>query len=161
MNYLSKVRIVLFLALTAFIASCEEGINPDITPVANLTFTITDGSNPVEGATVYLFPFKTTYETYLADNPSGNPQITPPISSENVAVTNAAGVATFTNFPLEGTSYASGTTWFHRTNPVYFRVEATRPGPVYLTNDNDLFKLSFGELESGTIVNEEVEVVLE
>ncbi len=156
-----RSAILAMMLMLAIVTGCEEGLNPDITPVANLTFHVTNGNTPVEGATIYLFPFKSTYETYLIDNPDGAPQITPPVSSDNVAVTNASGMATFNNFPLEGSSYASGTTFFHNTNPLYFRVEATRPGPVYLTNDNDVFRLSFGELESGTIVNEDVDVVVE
>lgn len=158
MNRFSSLSLILLMAVA--ITACVEDINPNITPVANLSFYVTDGTNPVQGAVVYLFPFQTTYNTYLADNPEGNDQITPPISSDNVAVTDVNGLATFRNKALDGNSFASGTTWFHRPNPIYFRVEATRSGPVYLTNDDDVFKISFGELESGDVVNEEVDVLI-
>ncbi len=159
MRKLSKISLFCLLFATA-VTACEEGLTPNITPVVNLTFFVTDGTNPVEGAVVYLFPFQSAYNSYLSQNPSGSNQITPSISAENVAVTNASGVATFPTKPLEGSSYASGTTYFHRPNPIYFRVQATRPGPVYLTNDQDEFRISFEELESGDIVNEEVDVLI-
>lgn len=148
-------------ALALFVQSCVEDVNPDITPVANLTFTVTFNGQPVEGAAVYLFPFQSIYQSYLADNPSGSDQITPNVTADNVAVTNAAGEAFFSNKPLEGTSYASGTTFFHRPNPVYFRIQATRPGPVYLTNDDDVFRISFQELESGSVVDITTDVELQ
>lgn len=152
--------LAMFLLLTV-VSSCEEGLNPNITPVANLTFYVTDGADPVAGAVVYLFPFEGTYTTYLADNPDGNPAITPSISSDNVAVTDANGIAVFENHVLDGNSYASGTTWYHRPNSIYYRVEASLAGSTYATSDNDGFKISFDELESGSIVNEEIDVVVE
>lgn len=155
------IRLAAMALLLSVIAGCEEGINPNITPVVNLTFYVTDGADPVSGAVVYLFPFEGTYTTYLSDNPEGNPSITPAISSENVAITDANGVATFENRPLDGNSYASGTTWFHRPNSIYYRVEASLPGPVYVTSDNDGSKISFDELESGSVVYEEVDVIVE
>lgn len=155
------LRLATITLLMSLIAGCEEGINPNITPVVNLTFYVTDGADPVEGAVVYLFPFEGTYTTYLSENPDGNPAITPTISSDNVAVTDANGVATFENRPLDGNSYPSGTTWFHRPNSIYYRVEASLPGSVYVTSDNDGSKISFDELESGSIVNEEIDVIVE
>lgn len=158
----SRFRAILAVAaLTFVVQSCVEDVNPDITPVANLTFTVTASGQPVEGAVVYLFPFQSIYQSYLTDNPSGSDQITPNVTAENVAVTNAAGQAFFSNKPLDGTSYASGTTFIHRPNPIYFRIQATRPGPVYLTNDDDVFRISFQEIGSGSVVDIDTDVELQ
>lgn len=156
-----RFPLALIMGLVLILSACEETISPNITPVVNLTFTVTDGADPIEGAVVYLFPFEGTYTTYLSENPDGNPSITPSVSADNVAVTDANGVATFDQRPLDGNSYASGTTWFHRPNPIYYRVEASKPGPVYLTSDNGGSRISFDEIESGSIVFEEVDVVVE
>lgn len=157
----THIRLAAIMLLMTVIAGCEEGINPNITPVVNLTFYVTDGVDPVEGAVVYLFPFEGVFNTYLNENPDGNPTITPSISSDNVAITNASGVATFDSRPLDGNSYASGTTWFHRPNSIYYRVEASLPGPTYVTSDGDGSKISFDELESGSVVFEEIDVVVD
>ena len=165
MNIRSILRATLFLMLGLFIVtSCVEPVG-NITPTADLIFIVTDAQDqPVEGAVVYLFPFKSPYEAYLAQNPDGNDQITPSVASEDVAVSDADGRAIFSGKALEGNSFASGTTFIHRPNPIYFRIQATVTegnDTNYLTNDADIFKISFDELESGDFIIEEIPILLQ
>lgn len=158
---LNRITGLFLTALLTFVViSCEVEPVGNTTPTADLIFIITDSQGqPVEGAIVYIFPFKSGYDSYIASNPDGNDLITPSLPSENVSVSDGTGQATFTNFTLEGNSYASGTTYFNRPNPLYFRIQATK-GSSHITNDSDLFKITFDEMESGTHIVEEIPVVL-
>ncbi|MDX2249326.1 MAG: hypothetical protein SF052_21230 [Bacteroidia bacterium] len=158
---LFRISALIFTAFMAFVViSCEVEPVGNVTPTADLVFIISDDQgHPVEGAIVYIFPYKSSYDDYVATNPDGNDLITPSLPSENVAVSSAVGQATFINFTLEGNSYASGSTYFNRPNPLYFRIQAT-VGGSHITNDTDLFKITFNELESGEHVVEEIPVAL-
>ena len=165
MSIKAILRGIILLILGVFVVtSCEETIG-NVTPTADLIFVITDSQGtPVENAVVYLFPFKSPYEAYLVENPDGDDSTTPSIPGSDVAVSGADGKAIFTGKQLEGTSYASGTTFIHEPNPIYFRVQATvnDGGSIfYLTNDNDIFKISFDDLESGESIIEEIPVVIQ
>ncbi|MEZ4826866.1 MAG: hypothetical protein R3C61_11385 [Bacteroidia bacterium] len=150
----------LAVVLAVVVTSCEVETVGNQTPTADLIFIVSDDKGqPVEGAIVYIFPYKSSYDDYVAANPGGNDLITPSLPSENVGITSAIGQATFTNFTLEGNSYASGSTYYNRPNPLYFRIQAS-VGGTNITNDSDLFKITFDELESGTHVVEDIPVVL-
>ena len=148
MNRYQLLFSTLVLALITQ-ACVVDGVNPNITPQAELTFTITDKNDqPQAGATIYLFPFRTLYEDYLKENPDGDPQISAVVASQNVGTTDSEGNLTFPARDLEGNSYASGNTWIHRPNSIYFRV-VHENGGKYLNNDNDVFRITFDEIESG------------
>lgn len=150
--------------LSTTLVACEEGFNLNITPEAELYFEITDAQgNPQPNAVVYLFGFEGPYEDYIAQNPDGSDQITPNIPAENVAVADGSGVAFFSARALEGSSFQENDQWIYRPNSLYFRVQAVNESSgtkVFLTNDNDVFKLSFDELKSGDFLTEYVDVVV-
>lgn len=157
---MKTIRPLLLVAiLSSFFAAClPEEVNPNITPTADIYVTVVDQlGNPLGQAQVYLFGFESNYQSYLAENPDGDPLITPLVGADDVGVTNNSGQAIFFNRPLEGNSYASGDTWFHRPNSIYVRVQA-EVGGSFLTNDQTTFRLSFDELESGERVVEYVEI---
>ncbi|MEM7657897.1 MAG: hypothetical protein AAF399_17360 [Bacteroidota bacterium] len=148
-------RSLVFVCLAVAAFACETAVNPNITPTVDLTIAVVDDAfQPVEGATVYLFPFRTPYEEYLAENPDGDPNITPSLSAENIGITNALGEVVFPTRPMEGTSYASGETFIHEPNPVYVRVQA----PGNLTNDQGVNRIAFDDAESGDQIAEFVEI---
>lgn len=154
-------RAFQITVLAIIVSACVEEVNPNITPTVDLTILVTNASaEPQEGARVYLFPFESTYDTYIGDNPNGEESITPSLGAENIGITNAQGEVSFPTRPLEGNSYASGNTWFHRPNPIYVRVEAPT-GSSTLTNDQGLFKISFDETEAGLQISEFVEIEVE
>lgn len=149
------------LGILALTISCDPIGPPNITPTVTLTFTVLDEfSVPQSGAVVYLFPFEGTYDSYLSDNPDGDPDITPSLSAENIGTTDSNGEVSFLERPLEGSSYAAEGTWFHRPNPIYFRVLVESDGE-FLTNDAGESRLSFEELESGERIEEFVELIVE
>lgn len=153
--------VLVLLGLMALTVGCDPTLNPNITPTVTLNFTILDAfQTPQSGAVVYLFPFEGTYEDYLSDNPDGDPDLTPTLSAENIGTTDSNGEVTFLERPLEGSSYAEAETWYHRPNPIYFRV-VVESGGEFLTNDAGEFKLSFEELESGERIEEFIEVTVE
>ncbi len=152
----------LMLGLTLFVASCVE-TEGNVTPEADLIFTVVDdnGEN-ISGAQIFLFPFQTPYEDYLAANPEGDPSQTPSLDPEDVATTNSSGEASFIGRPLDGTSFPSGNTFIHQPNSIYFRVQAEVNGE-FLTNDSsdpNTYRISFPDLESGEFVRNEIEVVI-
>ena len=106
------------------------------------------------------FHFALRIEDYLATNPDGDPGQASNLDAEDIAVTNSLGEATFTNRPLDGTSYASGTTFIHQPNSIYFRVQASYNGDFVTNDSNDpqTYRLPFPELGSGTIIMEQIEV---
>lgn len=151
-------KLALLIGLALIVSACAESTNPNVTPTVDLTILVTNASaSPMEDARVYLFPFQTQYDSYLSDNPTGDASITPTLGADDIGVTNSAGEVTFRSRPLEGNSYASGETWFHRPNSVYIRVESPDGGGV-LTNDQGLFKISFDEIEAGERIAEFVEI---
>lgn len=157
---MKALRPLLFVAvLSSFFAAClPDEVNPNITPVADIYITVVDQSgNIVPQAQVYLFGFQANYETYLAENPDGDISITPLLGAGDVGVTNSSGQAIFFSRPLEGNSYASGDTWFHRPNSLYIRVQA-EVGGSFRTNDQTTFRLSFDEIESGERIVEDLEI---
>ena len=159
---MNRYKLLFSTLVLAFVtqACVVDGVNPNITPQAELIFTITDNNDqPQVGASVYLFPFRTLYEDYLNENPDGDPLITPTVASENVGTTDSEGKVTFAARDLEGNSFASGDTWIHRPNSIYFRVVHEDSGK-FLNNDNDVFKVSFDELESGDFIIVETPVVI-
>lgn len=154
-------RLFVLILLAGIVSSCEEGVTPNVTPTGTLNFYVTDtNQDAVEGATVYLFPFKSVYDAYLADNPDGTDQPTPDLPADQIGITDASGLATFPNFQLEGNSFASGDTWVHRPNSIYFRVQFEDGGNA-LTNDSDIIKISFDELESGDMIEVDQDVVID
>ncbi|MEO0898785.1 MAG: hypothetical protein AAFY71_20400 [Bacteroidota bacterium] len=145
------------MILVILMIGCEEG-GLAITPTSDITFVVTDNaSNAVENARVYLFRTRSSYEGYVADNPTGDASISPSLSAENVGTTDSQGRVTFVDFDLDGSNYASGSTFFFNPNPIYYRVE----GANNLTNDNGDNKLSYDELESGTVLTETIDVIIE
>ncbi|RMG61389.1 MAG: hypothetical protein D6722_19765 [Bacteroidetes bacterium] len=157
MNRFRPLLLVAFLS--SFLAAClPDEVNPNITPTVDLYVTVVDElGNTVSQAQVYLFSFESTYQNYLVENPEGDPNITPLVGADDVGVTNSTGQAIFFNRPLEGNSYASGDTWFHRPNPIYIRVQANLGG-VYYTNDRTVNRISFDEIESGERIVEYLEI---
>ncbi|MEM7369495.1 MAG: hypothetical protein AAF587_12910 [Bacteroidota bacterium] len=155
-RFLRRALHIFVLAL--IVTACVEETTPNVTPTVDLTILITNSSaEPQEDARVYLFPFESQYQDYLTDNPDADAGITPTLGPDNIGVTNALGEVTFSNRALEGNSYASGTTWFHRPNSIYVRVE-TSTGTTVLTNDQGLTKISFDEIEAGEHIAEFVEI---
>ena len=152
---------LIVLVLSAFSIACEEVGELNITPTADLDFVVLNATfNPVEDARIYLFPNQNMYDAYLLENPDGSDQFDPGLAASRIGRTDSAGQFIFTNYTLEGTEFASGNTFIHRPNPIYFRIEASitdQNGTTYLTNDGTDFKLTFDELENGIKILEEID----
>lgn len=163
MKFIRLFTLSLIFSVLFIVISCEPEVIGNITPTADLIFQVTDDQgNPVADAVVYIFPFKSNYDDYVASNPDGNDQVTPTLSAQNVGVTDGNGEALFANYVLEGNSFASGSTFINRPNPLYVRIQAEGSTPgTFITNDSDLFKITFDELESGDFIVEEIPVVLD
>jgi len=150
-------------ALLLVLVACAPEDPENITPRADLVFTVfDDNGTALPAAKVYLFGTEAAYEANLADNPDGDPNEAPDLDLEDIATTNDAGVARFTDRPLDGPNSAVGETFFYNPRPIYFRVLAEQNG-TYLTNDggsvND-HRIGFPELESGEVLLEEIEVIV-
>lgn len=160
-----KILSAFSLLGTLWILSCEPVDSPNIPPTANLDFqVISAGFQPLEDARIYLFPFKSLYDAYVLENPQGKGSLQPTLDNRNKGLTDASGSFVFSNYSLQGTAYASGASWVHRPNPLFFRVEATLisgTDTLYLTNDGQKNSLSFGELDNGILLTEEIEVIVE
>lgn len=164
MKKFSSIFPSLFLALAALLLlqSCEDQIEPNITPMAEFIFLVEDeNGDPVADATVYMFPFQGMYEDYKSSNLDGQLGSGPNIAAENVMATDAQGRAFFGARDLQGNGFASGTSWVYRPNAIYVRVEATLQGN-FATNDNDSAstRISFDELGSGDFITVTTNVVL-
>lgn len=164
MNKISNIfRFLLFsLVILVFLQSCEDQVEPNITPMAEFVFFVEDGDgNAVDDATVYLFPFQTMYQEYRDGNPDGLGVSTPNVNTENVATTDSDGRAFFPARDLQGNGFATGTTWVYRPNSIYVRVEVNHQG-AFLTNDDDASstRITFDELNSGDFITVTTEVVL-
>lgn len=159
-NTLFRLAIIMLL-MALLIPGCVPEGEGNITPRADLIFVVMDESGtPIPNAQVLLFPFRTPYEDYLTTNPDGDPNQGNTLDAEDIAVTNSLGEAIFANRPLDGTSYASGTTYIHQPNSIYFRVQAEYNSGFVTNDSNDpaTYRLAFPELESGDIIREEIEV---
>ncbi|MEM6800062.1 MAG: hypothetical protein AAF696_01595 [Bacteroidota bacterium] len=151
---------IVFISL--IIQACVEDVEPNITPVAELVFNLKDeAGNPVAGATVYLFPFQSSYDEYKADNQNGLSTSAPNVAAENVATSDAEGRAFFPARDLQGNGFASGNRWVYRPNSIYVRAELL-DGNDFLTNDDDSTstRIAFGELESGEVITVTTEVLM-
>ena len=160
---MNRYKLLFSTLVLAFVtqACVVDGVNPNITPQAELVFTVTDSNDqPQAGATVYLFPFRSLYEDYLNENPDGDPQIVAVVASKNVGITDSEGNITFPARDLEGNSFASGDSWIHRPNSIYFRIVHEESGK-FLNNDKDVFKIEFDEIESGDFIIVETPVVID
>ncbi len=147
-------------AILTLVQSCEIA-GPAETPTGDLNFQVfTAASDPVANARVYLFPTESAYESYIQNNPNGEPSITPSLTPDRIGTTNNQGRVTFADVSLDGPFYTSGSTQFYNPNPIYIRVEGSVNGTDYLTNDQDIFKLSFPELESGDMITENTDIVI-
>lgn len=162
-----RQRLVFRLILPIFFLSlilqaCVEDVEPNITPVAELVFNLKDDAgNPVAGATVYLFPFQSSYNEYKDANQDGLYAGQPNVTAENVATSDSEGRAFFPARDLQGNGFASGTEWVYRPNPIYVRAEA-KDGNDFLTNDEDSesTRIAFGELGSGEVITVTTEVLM-
>ena len=160
-------RLLFRLILPVFfvfliLEACVEDVEPNITPVAELVFNLKDeAGNPVVGATIYLFPFQSSYNDYKAENQDGLYLGSPNVASDNVAVSDTEGRAFFPARDLQGNGFASGARWVYRPNPIYVRAEL-QLGNEFLTNDEDAgsTRISFGELESGEVITVTTEVLM-
>jgi len=160
---MKHIRLFFFaLGLMVLVLSCEES-NLAVTPTADLSFTILDNASgdPIPDARVYLFDNRTTYENYLSENPDADPAEAPNLNPENIGVADANGVVTFLSYDLDGPNFASGNTFFYKTDPIYLRAEGSLDGSTYLTNDGGENRLDFGEVESGGSLVSDVEVFLQ
>lgn len=164
-RFFLKGMVLTALLGTLFVISCDPGTEPNIPPTANLDFQVVNTSfQPLEGARVYLFPFKSLYDTYLQENPLGTGSIQPNLNSRNIGLTDSVGTFLFENYDLQGSAFSSGNTWVHRPDPLFFRIEATLVSgsdTLYLTNDGQTNSLTFGELDNALLVTEEIEVIVE
>lgn len=149
--------------LLLVLAACAPDEPENITPRADLLFTVVDDSgSPLPDARVYLFGTEAAYEANLADNPDGDPSVSPNLDLEDIATTNRSGVARFTDRPLDGPNSAVGESFLYQPRPIYFRTLAEQNGD-FLTNDGGStarHRLGFPELESGEVLLEEVEVIV-
>jgi len=160
---LNKFPFLLFtLGILVFLQSCEDQIEPNITPMAELIFLVEDGNgNAIDDATVYLFPFQSLYQEYRDANLDGLYIGVPNVATENVKTTDTDGRAFFPARDLQGNGFASGSSWVYRPNSIYVRVEVNHQGE-FLTNDDDASstRISFDELGSGDVITVTTEVVL-
>lgn len=149
--------------LVLMLAACAPDEVENITPRADLIFTVVDDNgSPVPDARVYLFGTEAAYEAHLADNPAGDPNVSPSLDLEDIATTDRSGVARFTDRPLDGPNSAVGETFLYQPRPIYFRALAEQNG-AFLTNDGGgiaTHRLGFPELESGEVLLEEIEVIV-
>lgn len=162
--YMYLTRLFKYIAwailLWMLVESCEVS-NPAVTPTADLTFQVRSQSNePINAARVYLFATESAYLAYLQDNPDADPLITPSLTPDRVGNTNDDGMTMFFDYELDGPFYSSGATHFYNPNPIYIRVEGSANGTDILTNDNDITKLTFEELESGDKIIEMTDIFL-
>ncbi|MEM6345133.1 MAG: hypothetical protein AAF927_14675 [Bacteroidota bacterium] len=160
-----KISALAALFLTLFVWSCDPADLPSIPPRANLDFVVADNSfQPLEKARIYLFPFKGNYDAYVLENPAGKESIVPNLNARNIGSTDSIGQYIFTNYELQGNEFASGNTWVHRPDPIYYRVEATLidgGDTIYVTNDGTQNILSFDELDNGVVLTEEIDVLVQ
>ncbi|MCI4670023.1 MAG: hypothetical protein MRZ79_17940 [Bacteroidia bacterium] len=147
---MKTLRLSLFGLLLALLVSCDTE-NLAVTPTADITFVVKYNASgePVPNARVYLFQTRSTYDNYVMENPDADPSISPNLSPTNVGTTNSSGIVQFLNYDLDGTSFASGSSFTFDTDPIYYRVEGTENGSDYLTNDGNDNRFDFGEIESG------------
>lgn len=154
--------LLILVVVFVFLQSCEDQVEPNITPMAEFIFLVEDeNGTPVADATVYLFPFQGMYEDYVTANQNGQPGYDPNIAPENIMATDADGRAFFPARDLQGNGFATGTSWVYRPNSIYVRVEASQQSG-FLTNDADAAstRIAFDELSSGDFITVTTDVIL-
>ena len=164
MNKISSLfpSLLILLIALVFLQSCEDQVEPNITPMAEFIFFVEDeNGTPIADATVYLFPFEGMYEDYKSSNLDGNLGSSPNIAAESIMATDSDGRAFFPARDLQGNGFATGTSWVYRPNSIYVRVEANQSSS-FLTNDEDAAstRIAFDELSSGDFITVTTNVIL-
>ncbi|MDX1909197.1 MAG: hypothetical protein SF053_19320 [Bacteroidia bacterium] len=153
-------HLVIWTLSLMLLAGCVE-TPVDITPTADLSVYVEDiNGTSISDARVYIFDTEAAYNVYVGQNPDGSSSITPSLSPTNIGVTDGGGLTVFVNFPLDGTSFASGSTFIHRPRPLYLRVEGIGPLGTPATNDDDVKKITFPELESGDAITQDITIII-